>query len=408
MLCNTDLARLPLNNARAHIEHCLSQPSKEAENTQTQTQTHLPDPDISTDTDTDTDTDATLTDDELQARDLPPPYVALPPTTTATTTPLFRPLTPAPTFHTALTHPTSRSTRALHAIALNTQLALQTWQDEYLHLDAALARLSEHRLRPAHPRRPLDPRVFEDRKMAALYGFKHDAHESRIGAQDPFPHLRSGRVVGGKVLRERKGVGRGWGWGGESDDEGAGVGLGGRRVRRGGRRRGEGSETGGSRAVSVVGGRVGRRGWLVRDEEAAEAGLSSDAAAGPERKRGRPRLNPLPSRLGLLDGGTTAATSEATTEAEGEAEMSVGVETGVETEDGGTPAPAPVAGPGNALGPGVPARFNLLDAQRRSRLPGLAEEGSVGSGPPPREGIRKGRPPGVFGKYGERQRRRRS
>lgn len=202
--------------------------------------------------------------------------------------------------------------------------------------------------------------------------------------------------MGGKVLRERKGVWRGWGWGGESDEEGSGVGKVGRRVRRVERRRGEGSESGGSRAVSVVSGARGRRGWLARHEEAAEAGLSSDAAAtGPERKRGRPRLNPLPSRLGLLDGGTTAATSEATTEAEAEAEMSAGVE----TEDGGTPAPAPVAGPGHALGPGVPARFNLLDAQRRSRLPGLAEEGSVGSGPPPREGIRKGRPSGVFGKY---------
>ncbi len=200
--------------------------------------------------------------------------------------------------------------------------------------------------------------------------------------------------MGGKVLRERKGVGRGWGWVGESDEEGKG--NGGRRARRGGRRRGEGSETGGSRAVSVVGGAGGgRRGWPVRDEEAGEAGLSSDAAAGPERKRGRPRLNPLPSRLGLLDGGTTAATSEATTEAEGEAEMSVGVE----TEDGGTPAPAPAAGLGNVLALGVPARLSLLDAQRRGRLPGLAEEVSVGPGALPREGKRKGRPPGAFGKY---------
>lgn len=262
--------------------------------------------------------------------------------------------------------------------------------------------------------------------MAALYGFEHDPHESRVGAQDPFARLRTGRVVGGKVLRERKttammmmgpgrGRGQGLGQGGESDDEG----VGGRSVRRaGGRLRREGSdETGGSRAVSVVGGGRGsrrrrRRGF--HDEETFEAGLSSDAA-GPARKRGRPRLHPLAaSRLGgLLYGGGdgTTATSEATTE--GEPDVEVALHTGLKTEEEGTP-PGPAAVPGPGLPPGLPGRLNLLEAKRRgrklkpaaavaaaaSRLPGLAEEALVGvGGLPPKEKKRKGRPPGVFGKY---------
>lgn len=243
--------------------------------------------------------------------------------------------------------------------------------------------------------------------MAGLYGFKHDPHESRVGAQDPFAHLRTGRVVGGKVLRERKGMGqgRGQGQGGESDDEE----VGGRSLRRAGRLRREGSETGGSRAASVVGGGRRRR-RRFHDEETFEAGLSSDAAGLP-RKRGRPRLNPLASRLGLLYGGGegTTATSEATTE--GEVEAEVGVQTGLKTEEGGPPAPTAAAAPKPGLPPGVSGRLNLLEAKRRgrkpkptaaatSRLPGLAEEALIGvGGPPPKEKKRKGRPPGVFGKY---------
>ncbi|KAI9849197.1 MAG: hypothetical protein M1830_007243, partial [Pleopsidium flavum] len=185
----------------------------------------------------------------------------------------------------------------------------------------------------------------------------------------------------------------------ESDDEGAGL-----RTRRA-RKLLDGSEaeTGGSRAASAMAGKRKRR-----LEETPEG---SDAS----RKRGRPRLNAPLSRLSIMRGGSMI-TAEATTEAE------TGLETGADTE-GGTPAPG---------------RLNLIDVKRRGRppktgamrkhdgyqtkrsldeyngmaaglgLPGLAEEPAEGEEltrrrpalpPVQKEKKRKGRPPGVKGKY---------
>jgi len=408
MLCKAALGPLTLDKFRTHIERCLSTNFKsEVPKILDRVRNGRPPlPEF--------DSDATVTDDDLSDKDLPPPYASTKPTPNEDANTgeeiaagRFKPLTSPFEFLKALANPQSRSTKALYVIAENAQHALKIWQDEFIRLDKKIARTAEPKRKAHDPRKFLDPTVFEDMKMADLYGFKYDPSSPRIGAQDPYAHLRGGRIVGGKHLRQRKPMSKALN-GVESDDEGAGP-----RTRRASKLLdGSEVETGGSRAASAVG----------RKRRLEETPEGSDAP----RKRGRPRLNAPLSRLGIMRGGSMI-TSEATTE----------VETGVDTE-GGTPAPG---------------RLNLIDVKRRRRpprigtmerkdrstamtgwaarrkqdgnqtqggldehddmaagagLPDLAEETGEGEeearrrlAPPPvqKEKKRKGRPPGVKGKY---------
>ena len=214
-------------------------------------------------------------------------------------------------------------------------------------------------------------------------------------------------MVGGKHLRGRKPASKGLHGAVESDDEGAGAGVHHRTTRRSRRLR-EGSEadTGASRGTSAM----------------PEV---SDTA--PVRKRGRPRLNAPLSRLGAVYGAAGTAGMGLTS-----AEVTTEAETGLETEEGGTPAPRlnPINAGKRGRGRGRPkaALAPAPDTRVRdgasaggirigSKLPGLAEEtladadgegegegdGQVPPRPPPvqiqREKKRKGRPPGITGKY---------
>ncbi|EDN08081.1 hypothetical protein I7I51_03971 [Histoplasma capsulatum] len=99
----------------------------------------------------------------------------------------FLPITKAEIYIDILKEPESHTTEELYAITANTALALRVWQDEYVAIDKLSKRATRRSLKKvANPRKLEEPLVFEDKKEAMLYGYKHDPRESKIGYQDPF------------------------------------------------------------------------------------------------------------------------------------------------------------------------------------------------------------------------------
>ncbi|EEH34714.1 hypothetical protein PAAG_05760 [Paracoccidioides lutzii Pb01] len=99
----------------------------------------------------------------------------------------FLPITKPEIYIDILKNPESHTTEELYAITANTARALRVWQDEYFAIDKLSRRATRRPLKKAaNPRKLGDPRVFEDKKEAMLYGYKHDPRESKIGFQDPF------------------------------------------------------------------------------------------------------------------------------------------------------------------------------------------------------------------------------
>ncbi|PGH17930.1 hypothetical protein AJ79_00829 [Helicocarpus griseus UAMH5409] len=99
----------------------------------------------------------------------------------------FLPITKPEIYIDILKNPESHTSEELYAITANTALALKIWQDEYLAIDQLSKRATRRPLKKAaNPRKFEDPLVFEDKKEAMLYGYKHDPRESKIGYQDPF------------------------------------------------------------------------------------------------------------------------------------------------------------------------------------------------------------------------------
>ena len=99
----------------------------------------------------------------------------------------FLEITPVNEFLVQLRNPEMLSREELYAVTANAAHALKTWQDEYLAIDSlsklASRNVSKH---TADPRKPEQPEVFEDKKEAALYGYKYEAKPDKIGQQDPF------------------------------------------------------------------------------------------------------------------------------------------------------------------------------------------------------------------------------
>lgn len=90
-------------------------------------------------------------------------------------------------FLSQLRDPETRSYDELYAITQNAALALKTWQDEYLAIDKLYKRATRCTSKPtANPRKPERKEVFEDKKEAALYGYKYDPKADRVGNQNPF------------------------------------------------------------------------------------------------------------------------------------------------------------------------------------------------------------------------------
>lgn len=99
----------------------------------------------------------------------------------------FLRITPVERFLEQLRNPETRSYDELYSITSNVAHALKVWQDECVAID----RLSKMARRQAmkktvNPRKAENRQVFEDKKEAMLYGYKHDPRDSRIGIQDPF------------------------------------------------------------------------------------------------------------------------------------------------------------------------------------------------------------------------------
>lgn len=99
----------------------------------------------------------------------------------------FLVITKPEVFTELLRDPENRTSDELYAITMNTAHALRVWQDEYLEIDNLTKRATRQALKKtANPRKLENPAVFEDKKEAAIYGYKHDPKEAKIGRQDPF------------------------------------------------------------------------------------------------------------------------------------------------------------------------------------------------------------------------------
>lgn len=99
----------------------------------------------------------------------------------------FLEITALDEYLTRLRDPEARSTDELYAITQNTALALKSWQDEYMAIDKLYKRATRYsRKRTANPRKPEMKEVSEDKKEAALYGYKYDPRPDKVGNQNPF------------------------------------------------------------------------------------------------------------------------------------------------------------------------------------------------------------------------------
>lgn len=99
----------------------------------------------------------------------------------------FLEMTPIEDFLAQLRDPEKRSTEELYSITENVDHALEVWQNEYLAIDKLLKLATRHALKTTSDPRKLErSEVFEDKKEAMLYGYKHDPKEDKIGFQYPF------------------------------------------------------------------------------------------------------------------------------------------------------------------------------------------------------------------------------
>ncbi|KAF9887828.1 hypothetical protein FE257_009634 [Aspergillus nanangensis] len=98
----------------------------------------------------------------------------------------FLEITSLEDFLSQLRDPEARSTDELYAITENVAYALKAWQDEYLAIDRLQKLATRHHKPTAEPRKLEKAIVFEDKKEATLYGFKHDPKPDKVGNQNPF------------------------------------------------------------------------------------------------------------------------------------------------------------------------------------------------------------------------------
>ncbi|KAG2419418.1 hypothetical protein HFD88_004214 [Aspergillus terreus] len=120
--------------------------------------------------------------DASEFSDRPSPYKM-----TKSTRGEFLEITSLEDFLSQLRDPETRSSDELYAITENVAYALKAWQDEYLAIEKLHKLATRHNAKPTTNPRKLDrPAVFEDKKEATLYGYKHDPKEDKVGFQNPF------------------------------------------------------------------------------------------------------------------------------------------------------------------------------------------------------------------------------
>ncbi|OXV11870.1 hypothetical protein Egran_00367 [Elaphomyces granulatus] len=99
----------------------------------------------------------------------------------------FLQITPVERFLEQLRNPETKSYDELYSTTSNVAHALKVWQDEYLAIDHLSKMASRQAMKKTvNPRKAENRQVFEDKKEATLYGYKHDPRDSRVGIQDPF------------------------------------------------------------------------------------------------------------------------------------------------------------------------------------------------------------------------------
>ncbi|KAK2861083.1 hypothetical protein FQN49_004562 [Arthroderma sp. PD_2] len=118
----------------------------------------------------------------------------------------FLPLTDPNIYIDIMKDPSSLSTKELYAITVNAAHALKVWQDEHMALEKLIKRATRTSLKKtSNPRELEDPQVYEDKKEAMLYGYKHDPKASQIGCQDPF--AQGGFIPTADQMRKMKASG---------------------------------------------------------------------------------------------------------------------------------------------------------------------------------------------------------
>ncbi|KAL4810776.1 hypothetical protein BDV18DRAFT_2062 [Aspergillus unguis] len=99
----------------------------------------------------------------------------------------FLEMTPLEDFLAQLRDPEMRSTDELYSITENVAYALKVWQNEFLAIDKLQKLATRHNMKvTSDPRKFERSQVFEDKKEAMLYGYKHDPKEDKVGFQSPF------------------------------------------------------------------------------------------------------------------------------------------------------------------------------------------------------------------------------
>ena len=99
----------------------------------------------------------------------------------------FLEMTPVNDFLVQLHDPEFLSRDELYAVTSNVANALKAWQDEYLAIDRLIRRSTRNSSKHIpDPRKPELPEVYEDKKEAALYGYRYEAKADKINNQDPF------------------------------------------------------------------------------------------------------------------------------------------------------------------------------------------------------------------------------
>ncbi|KAE8349907.1 hypothetical protein BDV28DRAFT_51706 [Aspergillus coremiiformis] len=99
----------------------------------------------------------------------------------------FLEISPLEDFLVQLRDPELRSSDELYAITENVANVLKVWQDEYLAIEKLCKLATRQNVKPTSDPRKLDrPEVFEDRKEAILYGYKHETKEDKVSNQNTF------------------------------------------------------------------------------------------------------------------------------------------------------------------------------------------------------------------------------
>ncbi|KNG82661.1 hypothetical protein ANOM_009513 [Aspergillus nomiae NRRL 13137] len=99
----------------------------------------------------------------------------------------FLEISPLENFLVQLRDPELRSSDELYAITENVANVLKVWQDEYLAIEKLCKHATRQNVKATSDPRKLDrPEVYEDKKEAMLYGYKHETKEDKVRNQNPF------------------------------------------------------------------------------------------------------------------------------------------------------------------------------------------------------------------------------